>query len=399
MSGGGSGFFLERRAPAVLKHALLAQYVRPFLGMTGSTSANGRVVFFDGYAGAGRYADGSSGSPVLAMETAMRLSNRTLDCVFVERDRAAFQSLSVVVQEYRDRGVRCLALRGGIEQHLPSIITRASGVPLFLFLDPFGVPLPYTTLVAAMTGERRAVSPPTEVLLNLSDKAIRHIAGQLMPGARDRSALRSLDTALGTWWQATFLATLDATGHTELAVQAVVKEYATRLGRDTNSTVVSVPVHTRRRHLPLYHLVFTTRSPHGVWVFADALAQAQKAWRKVQFEAEDDAEQEFALFKTDDLFVEDERRLEAAGTAAIERNLLALLEEHPSFRLLDHAREVYGEDWLGVARETWVRQAIKNLNKRGLTPSTGVGKYIRHLRVERPHGPAVGAFGAAGGTT
>lgn len=390
-AGGGSGFFAERKAPAVLKHALLAQYVAPFLGMTGSTSANGRVVFFDGYAGAGRYADGSPGSPLLAMATAKKqLPNRVLDCVFVEKDRKSFQVLDKITEGFRGQGVRCTALLGTVEDHIATTLQRASGAPLFMFLDPFGVPLPYPTLVAAMTGERGAVRPPTEVLLNLSDKAIRHIAGQLKPEAKDRSALPRLDIALGGWWRDTFLTTYGVTGDTETAVQAVVDEYALRLGRDTKSTVISVPVHTRKGHLPIYHLVFTTRSPYGVWVFADALARAQMEWRKVQFEEESDEDQDFVLFKTDDLFTADEERLKASGVAAIEHNLLSLLDREPGFRLLDRVHGVYGKTWLGVARETWVRQAIKNLNKRGLTSSDGVGNKIRDLRVERPR-PGQGA--------
>lgn len=383
--GSSAGFFEQRKAPAVLKHVLLEQSVAPLLGMTGSTSANGRVVFFDGYAGAGRYENGPPGSPMLAMQIAKKqLPNRILDCVFVEKERKSFTALKQVTEEFRAQGVRCVALAGGVEDHIFDTIRQSSGAPLFMFLDPFGVPLPYSTLQAAMTGERAAVKPATEVLLNLSDKSIRHIAGQLRPDAKDRSALPTLDLALGSWWRETFLSTCQATGDTEKAVQAVVREYALRLGKDTNSKVISVPVHTRKKHLPLYHLVFTTRTNFGVWVFVDALAQAQHAWRKVQFEDETDEDQDFMLFKSDDIFEEDEDRLKREATADIEQNLLRLMERHASFRLLDHTRDIYGPKWLGMARETWIRQAIKNLHARHLTPSTGVGPKIRDLIVERP---------------
>lgn len=383
--GSSAGFFEQRKAPAVLKHVLLEQYVSPLLGMTGSTSANGRVVFFDGYAGAGRYENGTPGSPMLAMQIAKKqLPNRILDCVFVEKQGKSFALLKKVTEEFRAEGVRCVALRGGVEDHIFDTIRQSAGAPLFMFLDPFGVPLPYPILKAALTGERAAVKPATEVLLNLSDKSIRHIAGQLRPDAKDRSALPTLDLALGHWWRDTFLTTCQATGDTEAAVQAVVSEYAQRLGRDTASKVISVPVHTRKKHLPLYHLVFTTRTAFGIWVFVDALAQAQRAWRKVQFEDETDEDQDFMLFKTDDIFLEDEERLKREAIGDIEQNLLRLMSKHASFRLLDHTPDVYGRRWLGVARETWIRQAIKNLHARGLTPSTGVGPKIRDLRVERP---------------
>ncbi len=94
------------------------------------------------------------------------------------------------------------------------------------------------------------------------------------------------------------------------------------------------------------------------------------------------------MFKTDDIFHDDEERLKQKGIAAIEQNLLHLMSRYASFRLLDHPSDVYGKEWLGVARETWVRQAIKNLHKRRLTPSTGVGPKIRDLCVDRPHTPA-----------
>lgn len=392
--GSNAGFFEQRKAPAVLKHVLLEQYVAPFLGMTGMTSANGRVVFLDGYAGEGRYSNGAPGSPMLAMQVARKqLPNRILDCVFIEKDRKAFTALKLVTDEFREQGVRCAALIGGVEEHIFDTIRQATGAPLFMFLDPFGAPLPYPILQSAMTGERAVAKPATEVLLNLSDKSIRHIAGQLKPDAKDRSALPTLDLALGSWWRDTFLRTWAETADTEVAVQSVVQEYATRLGRDTNSTVISVPVHTRKRHLPLYHLVFATRSPYGVWVFVDALAQAQKAWRKVQFDDESDDDQDFMLFKTDDIFLDDEDRLKRQGVAAIEQNLLGLLDRYTSFRLLDHVRDVYGPRWLGMARETWVRQAIRNVHARGLTASDGVGKKIRDLRVERPC-TATGTLGA-----
>ena len=383
--GSTAGFFEQRKAPAVLKHVLLQQYVAPFLGMTGSTSANGRVVFFDGYAGEGRYADGTPGSPMLAMQTALnQLPSRVLDCVFVEKDKKALASLTTVSDEFRAQGVRCTALGGKVEDHIFDIVRHASGVPLFMFLDPFGVALPYVVLRQAMLGERSAPRPPTEVLLNFSDKAVRHIGGQLAPDAGDRRGLASLDLACGgDWWRETFLAASEAVVDAEAGVQAVVTEYAERFGRDTGSIVISVPVKTRARHLPLYHLVFATRSPYGVWVFANALAAAQKAWRKCQFDHDDAEDETFALFKTDDIFLDDEKRLRQRGVKALEGNLLGLLDRYTEFRLLDHAQYIYG-DWLGIADETWMREAIKNLNKAGLTPSTGVGPKVRDLRVARP---------------
>ena len=56
-------------AQSVFKHAIIRQYMRPFLAMTGSTSEQGRVVVMDGFAGRGRYPDGA---PASAGDRALR---------------------------------------------------------------------------------------------------------------------------------------------------------------------------------------------------------------------------------------------------------------------------------------------------------------------------------------
>lgn len=65
-----SPFFVSKKAAAVLKHALLDKYVVPFASKTGKHAPDGRVVYLDGYAGPGRYDDGTPGSPALILESA-----------------------------------------------------------------------------------------------------------------------------------------------------------------------------------------------------------------------------------------------------------------------------------------------------------------------------------------
>jgi hypothetical protein len=146
-----------------------------------------------------------------------------------------------------------------------------------------------------------------------------------------------------------------------------------------------VAVRLKPEHKPLYHLVFATRRNHGLWVFGDALAKAQKEWRAAQYEEEpDDPQEAGVLFGTAELLADLEDRLRREATAAIRANLLRLLDQHAEFALLDQVRDVFGA-WYGIARETWVRQAIKDLHRDGLTPSTGIGNRVRELRVSRPN--------------
>jgi len=325
--GTSAGFFETRRPPAVLKHELLREYIAPFLGMTGSTNAAGRAVFLDGYAGVGRYEDGSPGSPLLALDLAKSMMpGRTLDCIFVEKDRKSFESLRGIVDQYRADGVTCSAFNDKVENRLTDVVAKATNVPLFMFLDPCGVGVSYKQLVTALTGPRLKPFPPTEALLNFSDKAVRHIGGQLANTMESQSGVQLLDDACdGDWWHAPYLDAVTA-GNVEAGVQAVVSGFAKRLERDTKSQVVCVPVRSRPDLLPIYHLVFTTRSNYGLWVFADAAAKAQKRWRAAQFEEEpEDPMDAGLLFGTDQILADREAQLEIGGTAALAANLRALL--------------------------------------------------------------------------
>jgi len=89
---------------------------------------------------------------------------------------------------------------------------RLPRLPLFLFLDPTGLGLPYDVLVRLLTEKRRDGWPPTEVLLNFSLDAVRRIGGHVglisgvhrAPGkhtqhphaAAARSAARRTDTGV-----------------------------------------------------------------------------------------------------------------------------------------------------------------------------------------------------------
>ncbi|MDP9398282.1 MAG: three-Cys-motif partner protein TcmP [Actinomycetota bacterium] len=147
-----AGFFRAKQPPAVLKHKLLASYLRPAATKLGSASKGGRVVYVDGFAGEPYYVDGSPASAVVALDTAEGLLglNRTLECLLVEKDPSSYAALQSEVTAYKARGVTCDAFHGEVANHLPALLARSSGVPLFLFLDPCGLGLPYDLLMSVL---------------------------------------------------------------------------------------------------------------------------------------------------------------------------------------------------------------------------------------------------------
>lgn len=82
-------FFKQRKPVAVFKHKLLVDYLTAWATKL-SVYSNGAVAFLDGYAGTGRYEDGTPGSPLVAMNAAQALrdqqSPKVLRNFFVESD-------------------------------------------------------------------------------------------------------------------------------------------------------------------------------------------------------------------------------------------------------------------------------------------------------------------------
>lgn len=383
MAKGASGeYWSEPHLPSVFKHTLLAKYIPQFAGMAGSRSGRRGFVFLDGYAGRGRYADGSPASAERILQIAEhqgRSADILWNCFFVERDRESAEVLQRVVAEYIARGVTATTHRGDVESRLPDVVAAARGLPLFVFLDPCGIGLPYPVLVDLLGHQRAQTWPPTEVLINFSLEAVRRIGGHIASRHRDETSVGRLDSAVGgSWWHDLFV-----DGVSDSAVKNLVDQFARQLARDSGMRIVPTPVRRAPRHKPIYHLIFGTRSTYGLWVFGDSVAHATQAWWDGLEEVEAERD-ENALFTSTSLIRPHLKTVEADAVPVIADNLARLLDRFPSFKVVDHPQEVFGE-YYGRVRDQVVRDAVRLLHRQGHTSSTGVGaKRPRDIIVARP---------------
>lgn len=369
-------FFESKQAAAILKHAVLNQYVDPFTMKTGSRSPGGRVAFVDGYAGEGRYKDGTEGSPALLMRKAHELSaRRQLECVFVEQDRTTCETLRTVVA-VEGAGLVTDVRSGDIVEHLDDVLAAKQGVPLFVFLDPFGLMPPLAEVCKVFKRPRGLGAPATEVLVNFSTVGLRRIAGHLTSSSRSEATLARMDDVCGGgWWRDVWLGhapNKNATPSQRAAAEeAVVNGYAREVAKVARSSWWTFDVRNRAHHRPAYHLVFFTRHQDGLHLFGEALSLGLERWRRAVFEEANAG----TLFDSDDSFDDEEKRLAAHWEAEIEDNLRRLLAENPTFRVVDKYAEVYGSA-LGHAREKHLRAAWKRLFQEGVTQTDSKGKLI-----------------------
>jgi three-Cys-motif partner protein len=404
------GFFQRRQAAAVLKHGVLRRYPLVFATMTGSRSEAGRVVFLDGYAGPGRYADGSPGSPLLAVRLAATAAGwrRAVECVFVEQNPSHFADLQRCLTKEAPPELAYRLLNGDVADHVSEVLSLVGSAPLLAFLDPFGTALDSNTLCSTLLARPR--STKTEVLLNFNLEMVSRIGGQLARPAGDQAAdksLASMDRFLGgDWWRGTFRDARRSSepGSAAKAAQQVADVYRDRIRDKTGFQSFPVPVRRRPAHHPLFLLVLFFRADVAPWKFNDAVSLANGEWRDAclqqevaEWRAERDARSVFgqaALPGLDEHVdtvaksLEDEardmlQRNESEWVAIIERNMRTLLERERAIYLKPRINELYGTT-LGLAREMHVNRAWKRLTAaRVAAPKAKGVKYLYEATLTR----------------
>jgi three-Cys-motif partner protein len=162
------------------KHAILRRYLQAWIPIL--SSAHGRVVYIDGFAGPGVYSRGEDGSPIIALKSALEHAQRIegeIAFLFIELDLQRKASL--------ERSVAALSLPPNfrVTIHLGKCDETINGVlddldrvgghlaPTFAFLDPFGFSHTPFSLVKRLMSHRRC-----EVLITFMFEEINRFLAQ-----------------------------------------------------------------------------------------------------------------------------------------------------------------------------------------------------------------------------
>lgn len=351
-------FFESPQAAAIYKHQLLKFYIPVFIGKTGSQSG-GRVVVYDAYSGPGRYLDDQPGSPALLADTATSMAAlRSVRTVFSERDQSYCDALE---QMMTDKGIDPASYEiwsGPVEEHVDTVLHEAGDLPLFVFLDPYGLSVSFEQLVHILTARNRAgmplgYQPKTEVLLNFSYEALRRIAGVLRSD-KDYTAktaqIAKLDATLGgEWWRDVAL------DQPEDWIAQILAGFARRI-RDAwgGGAFITASVADSLSAQPVYELILFTGHIDGVWAMMNAMSTARQSWRAWLTADQDQRALEGLTFDDD----------EDAWIAEIANNIRATLGDRGAFTVRQELARVLGRT-LGLARETHITKALRLLKKEG----------------------------------
>ena len=369
MSSNTSNFHKSKKSAAVLKHAIIDSYATPFASKTGSRSKDNRVAFIDGYAGPGRYADHSEGSGAMllrkAKELAIMRSPRKVECHFVEDDADTVARLRKVAEAEGD-GVTHTITDDNISKHLPVLLGEVKDIPVFVYLDPCGLPIPLDEVASIFDRPSGPGTPATEVLINLT-AGLRRFAGMLYSDKPLENSLKRLDGAFGgDWWRAVWLEkclTKDAPEDQKMAAElAVVEGYAERLRtRAGGAGTWIIDVKPRADLKPIYYLVFATRSIHGMVTFGESASKGLERWRAyhAELDAEDTLFGDAADWETE--WAAQEAKLNAQWVDTLAERLMTELAKGQAFKIIDKPDEIFGDDLVGVVRTMHLRAAINKV--------------------------------------
>src|SRR6266545_3941816 len=135
------------------KHDMLAAYLDGWFPIL--SSWNGRVVFLDGFAGRGRYNDGSEGSPLVALRRLVehqsfpRMRHREFVFFLVEADEDNAESLEREIAAFKaakapwPANVKTHVVNAKFDVTAAALIEQLREqkrqlAPSFVFVDPFG---------------------------------------------------------------------------------------------------------------------------------------------------------------------------------------------------------------------------------------------------------------------
>ena len=374
-------FHKSKKSAAVLKHAIINSYATPFGSKTGSTSKDNRVAFIDGYAGPGRYEDGSEGSGAMLLRKAKELAAmarpRKVELHFVEDDEETVAKLRAVA-EAEGEDVEYTITDDDISKHLPVLLDAVRDIPIFVYLDPCGLPIPLEEVSAIFDRPSGPGTPATEVLINLT-ASLRRFAGMLYSDKAVENSLKKLDAVCGgDWWRATWLEkcpTKEASEDQKMAAElAVVEGYAAKLREKAGALGTwIIDVKPRADLKPLYYLVFATRSIHGMVTFGESASKGLEHWRK--YHAEETAED--VLFGSaadwEKTWKTEEKKLSAQWVDTLADRIAVELAKGQAFKIIDKSEEVLGDDLVGLVRTMHFRAAINKVLAEGKTTTDPKG--------------------------
>lgn len=279
-------FFESKREWSRRKDQILAYYLKPYIP---KVARLGRpLLLVDGFAGPGKFRDGSAGSPLIMRKIieGARASNPSLDCklLLIESDDSLATALNQLFQDVDYATIRS----GKFIDQVDFIESIAETSTVFLYLDPFTVDgLEWESLERIFRLLKSGSS--IEVLMNLNvDSFGRRARALLRDSDLAASSFVAADDAVlptptsaakltrvvgGDWWQGIFRSDADYSEQ----VSELTERFCSQM-RSHFAEVCTYEVRERSSNqVPKYVLVFGSRHGDALMIMNDAMVSGRKS--------------------------------------------------------------------------------------------------------------------------
>lgn len=278
-------FFTEKREWSKYKDMILGYYMTPYLPKV--CSMGRPVVVVDCFAGAGRFQDGTDGSPRIIANAVKAWADKgkNVKALFVEEKKKLFCQLQENVREF---GPLCQLVHGTFESSVAEIHRLARTHSVFVYIDPYGLkPLKFALLASIY--RHLSSGRSVEVLMNFhaaslarNGRAALGLTQKEMPEDDDVDEFEDEvkntmspeevdEIAGGDYWRKIVSSDLS---FPEMG-QVCVEEYMKGMARYFNG-VCCYPIKERYAHkVPKYWLLFGSRYPGAMVLINDAVCRAR----------------------------------------------------------------------------------------------------------------------------
>lgn len=270
----GSEFFNQKRPWSTRKDRILGSYLTAYLPKVATQRLP--ILIVDGFAGPGKFLDGSPGSPFIIART-IQSSGKDAKLWAIEANEESAAQLARLLEKFQF--VTCR--HAEFVDTLPDILTAIESHSVFLYLDPFaikGLSLESLVSIFEWVHRRRSV----EVLINFNATAFARCARAALKTETgdepdDEQISRSVthdelnSFAGGDWWRPVVLKKLPFAQE----VSELVTGYCGRL-REHFSEVCFHEIREHINHVaPKYVLVFASRHPHALLLMNDEMVKSR----------------------------------------------------------------------------------------------------------------------------
>lgn len=266
-------FFDGKRPWSVIKDQVLRSYLPSYLAKVNKL---GRLILIvDGFAGPGKFEDGSEGSPLIICASAEKFVRGKYRAFFINKDRKHHEQLTSTLKGANLLETVATPILGDTVEILPDLRRAIRDHTVFLYLDPFGpTGSPFSLLEPFLTRDKRV---STEIVLMVHMPIVHRLAARnaVLEGREYDTLIQQYHMTLtetfgGEYWKPIMF---DDQLLPEAREFRLINAYEKKLGQYL-PFVGSCPVRASEHERIKYFIVFASRHPDAMILMNDSMAQA-----------------------------------------------------------------------------------------------------------------------------